>query len=199
MAEVGSRGARRDSQVLQKATTGYQAAIDLWTYQGEQWWARFNIMLLANSIVVAAATVVLTSPQSERALALSLPALSLLLPAAGLVLGVLWLALINREIVYADYYLWSARELEASYLQDTVKIVSRGGDLADGNCIEIVADGRRKTLKMAGLAHFRARAVARGVVWLFIALHAAMFLVALSPLLGAMRPSAAGFRYQHAP
>jgi len=38
------------------ARVGYESAINLWVYQGEQIWARFNVMLVANSIMIFAIT-----------------------------------------------------------------------------------------------------------------------------------------------
>jgi len=184
MAEMGSSGADSDSDRVQKALAGYQAAINLWTYQGEQWWGRFNVMLFANSIVLAAVTLVLTSRGKDTAWMPLLPGLSVALSAGGLALCLLWLMLIKREIVYADYYLWSARELEHKHLRDIVITVSRGGDLADGNCVDIATgDGKHMTLSMAGLAHFRARSVAVAVVYLFLGLYAIILLLALGALL----------------
>ncbi len=183
MAEVRSSDVDSGSDGLHMALIGYQAAIDLWTYQGEQWWARFNIMLLANSIVVAAVTLVLTSPGKDLPWVVLTRVLSLALPVGGLVLGLLWLMLIKREIVYADYYLWSARELEHKHLRDAVVTVSRGGDLAGGDCVDIAVDGNHVKLSMAGLARFRARSVAFAVVYLFLALYAVILLLALCGVL----------------
>lgn len=161
MAERGSASEESAKDRLQKALVGYETAVHLWTYQGEQWWARFNIMLLANSMVVAAVTVVLTSSPSDTVWTLLLRVLSVALPLGGVALALFWLALISRENVYADYYVWSARELEEQHLHDTVKTVWRGRELAEGKTVQIVTDGSPRPLRMAGLARCRGRNVAR--------------------------------------
>ena len=43
-----------NQSLTENARAGYQAAIDLWTFSSAQGWERFNIMLTANSILIAA-------------------------------------------------------------------------------------------------------------------------------------------------
>jgi len=40
-------------QATENAKVGYQVAIELWIYEGELVWSKFNVMLVANSIVLA--------------------------------------------------------------------------------------------------------------------------------------------------
>ena len=47
-------GERDDKNTLENARVGYTKAVDLWIYMGGEVWSRFNVMLVANSIVLAA-------------------------------------------------------------------------------------------------------------------------------------------------
>ena len=134
----------RDADVVRRenARVGYQAAVDLWTYEGEQSWARFNVMMVANSIVIAVIGVALTS-QSP------LPVLTVVLPIVGLVLCAVWFLIMKRSFDYQTYYVLSARELEEHYLADPVKTVSRGGSFADGKPVSVEINGNLRTLRMS--------------------------------------------------
>ncbi len=168
-----------DDVTRQKALAGYQAAITLWTYQGEQWWARFNVMLTANSIVITAATVaIVNAPQAAKSTPL-FSILAIALPIAGLLLCASWLVLIKREIAYADYYVRSARELEKKYLSDSVKTASRGALFAEGNKVAFENGGQPLELRMGGLARIRTRWVSKFVVLIFGALYIITLLAAL--------------------
>ncbi|TET50281.1 MAG: hypothetical protein E3J64_08445, partial [Anaerolineales bacterium] len=50
-----------DDRVVQSARFGYRAALDVWLYELQIAWARFDSMLIANSIVVAAIATLIAS------------------------------------------------------------------------------------------------------------------------------------------
>ncbi len=108
----------RDDAV-ENARTGYQAAVSLWTYEGAAIWARYNAMLVANSIVMAVIGLALTSDDSE-------PELAVVMSFAGMILCGAWAALNWRGFDYHQRWIDNARKLE-SHLRFPVETVSQGG------------------------------------------------------------------------
>lgn len=154
----------------ENALIGYQMAIHLLTYQGEQWWARFNILLVANSIVIASIGLTITSQRQSTAF-------TLLLPIVGLFLCAVWFILLRRDVAYSDYYIMSARELEEKYLSDSVKTISRGGLFGEGNPVTIEISGERKELRMSRLARIvRGKTAASWVIIIMTILYIAALL-----------------------
>ena len=109
-------------QAEQSALVGYQTAITLWTYEGSQNWARFNVMLVANSIVMAVLGLTLTSGQS-------LLVATLILSVVGMVVCAAWFLMTKRGFDTQKYYTRAAREIEETYLAGTITTVSRGAAL----------------------------------------------------------------------
>lgn len=101
------------------ARIGYQVAVDLLIAEGEGIWSRFNVMLLANSIILAIIGLALTSESTS-------PVFDIYLPFIGITLCIWWFFLINRSYSYRDYFIHTARELEQQYLASSVKILSCG-------------------------------------------------------------------------
>jgi len=178
MAQNGWCGENCDSERVGKALVGYQAAIDLWTYQGEQWWARFNVMLFANSIVIAAAMLATPSTRAHEGWRLFVDGFSILLPVAGLVLCVVWWLLTEHEIAYAMYYVASARELERC-LSPCVKTVSRGRCFAQGKNVWTRSEAGQPRMRV--FARVPAQHMGRAVIALFCLLY--LFLLVAQPLL----------------
>jgi len=129
------------SDGLEATLVGYQMAISLWIHHSEQVWARFNIMFVGHSIVIAAIGLIATSQRPS-------PLLAILLSFLGFFLCVLWFVLIRRGNEYAEYYTLTARELEERYLPAHVKTVSRGGLFADGKSVNLEIQGT-KPLRMS--------------------------------------------------
>lgn len=149
------------------ASIGYQMAISLWAYQGQQVGARFNIMLVANSIVIAAIALALTSRSS-------MSVFTKILPIAGVFLCIFWFLLMKRETKYADYYIKSACELEENYLAPVVT-VSRGALLAKGREVTLKCGCKDEPFQMDCWARLlRAKTIFYLVIVLFILLYAAI-------------------------
>jgi len=163
-SSVDIEAARRERALL-----GYEMAITLWIFQAEQGWARFNIMLFVNSIILGVIGLIITGSNSQ-ALWL-LPFLAIV----GLFLCVIWFLFMKRETEYAYYYIRSARELEEKYLSDPVKTVSRGRLFAEGNEITIeTSDEPTSQLRMSWLARrLRARSAATVVITVLAILYIA--------------------------
>ena len=128
--KVGADGV--DADALENARLGYQVAVNLWTYQGNLNWNRFNAMLTANGVIVSVIGLVLSSESR-------LTAFVVVLPAVGLVLCALWAVFAARGFAYHKYWSSRARELEESYLAPAVRTVSRAGSPRKGG--EVVFKG----------------------------------------------------------
>jgi hypothetical protein len=107
----------QDSAVFENARVGYQVAVNLWTFQSNLNWGRFNAMLTANSIITAVIGIVLINQSS-------LFILKILLPIVGLVFCILWIFLMARGRDYHRYWISQACELEEKYLSNAVSTVS---------------------------------------------------------------------------
>lgn len=152
----------RDAPGSENAQAAYQAAIDLWTYQGAQVWGTFNVMLVANSIIIAAIALFITSDHKPSPLILILFALP------GFLLCILWFLLTQRANEYQTYYTLSARELEERYLSKSVKTVSRGGRFGEGDPVELQIAGGSIKQQMNGWARLLSAAkIANCVIVLF--------------------------------
>ncbi len=159
-----------DAVRRENALIGYQMAISLWTYQGEGGWTTFNVMLVANSIVIAVIGFAITS---ERPLLV----FTLVLPIVGLLLCGIWFVLMRRQTEYSDYYILCAREIEQKYLSDPVKTVSRGGLFGEGGTVTIEIDGESIQLRMSRWARIlRAKTAANLVIVIFAFLYIATIL-----------------------
>ena len=113
-----------DPVVIENARIGYRVAVNLWTYQGSLNWNRFNVMLAANSIIVAVLGVV--SNQSTSLV------IRFLLPVIGLFLCVVWVFLTSRGFDYHRYWSAQALALEREYLSDPVRSVSQAQPTEEG-------------------------------------------------------------------
>ena len=79
---------------IEIALMGYQTAIDLWISQGDQSWARFNVMLVVNTIILA---VIGLNPAQNSPLPFAL-----LLPIAGLLICIIWFIKILGSIYWKE-------------------------------------------------------------------------------------------------
>jgi hypothetical protein len=146
----------------------YKATVDLLIASGAQNWARFNAMLVANSILLAIVGQIVIQRKQPALLpwywAGLLPAL---LPVAGLVLCVAWFAAVSRGAQYQEFYMGVAHEIEEASLSPRLRVLLRGRRYAD-NC-------------MQGVGKLSARHAMEVVIWVFVALHLGLLvLVVLS-------------------
>ncbi len=154
----------------ENAKVGYQAAVDLWTYEGEQNWARFNVMLVANSVIIAAVTLVLTSENPLRLL-------STVLAIVGLILCFAWFLVTKRGFDYQDYYILSARELEELFLYEPVQTAARGKLFAQGAEVPFELKGGPSRLRMSWPSRIAsAGTVSQFVILLFVIVYIVVIL-----------------------
>jgi hypothetical protein len=107
-------------------------------------WSKFNALLVANSIVLAALALNLTSEHPARYLTVPFA-------GAGVVLCIVWTQTTKRGFENYVYWIMSSRELEELYLSDPVKTVSRGGDFAEGRAVTLQISSRKKKMEMSRL------------------------------------------------
>jgi hypothetical protein len=105
-------------------------------------WSRYNAMLVANSVILAA--IGLTGDATERSFALDVG-----LPLVGILLCLLWVSLVARGFDYFAYWILSARELEERYMAAEVVTVSRGGPFSSGKPVSFVIDGKPYIYRMS--------------------------------------------------
>jgi hypothetical protein len=149
--------------------TGYEAAVQLWTYEGEQNWARFNVMLLANSVLIGALAILLTSPSSSSPL-------SHIFAVAGIIVCIAWFLITKRGFDYQTYYVLSARELEEQYFNGLVKTASRGASFSQGCSVEFELDEPSLTHRMSWFSRL---ASAQSLSKLVIILFAVVYIFAI--------------------
>lgn len=127
---------------FESAKLGYEMYIQLWIYEGNSVWAKFNAMLVANGIVFAAFT------QIESKLTL------VLLGILGVLLCIGWYTITIRGFKAIDYWIFSARELEEQYLSSSLTGVKRGSDFFGGKQVVFNFGKRPKKLKMPGYSNW---------------------------------------------
>jgi hypothetical protein len=127
-------GELKEQAEKENARVGYQVAMNLWTFQGQINWNRFNVMLVANSVIVAVIGSMLSGGNP-------LPSLIISLAVLGFVLCIVWVLLTARGFGYLSYWFLCAVELEKQ-LGGDVKIFSRFPSLRAGR--EVAFNGDRK-------------------------------------------------------
>lgn len=128
-------------QQAETAYVGYQVAVSLWSHAGNEVWTRYNMMLVANSIIIAVIGVALSA---QRNLSLLTASMS----ATGIVLCIAWYLITKRGFAYQVYYLFSAREIEEKYLNNTIQTMSRGGPFGHGKPVELLIDSKPMKFQM---------------------------------------------------
>jgi hypothetical protein len=127
---------------VEDARIGYQVAVDLARSNIEYVWSIFNALIVANSIVIAAISLLM---MSELQLAIARYSL----PIVGLTLCTIWWFIVKHARERAVYYTLSARELEERYLSPNVKTLSRGGDFANKEAITLEISGEQINLRLS--------------------------------------------------
>jgi hypothetical protein len=144
-----------DKRRQDDARTAYQVAASLYMQENAVTWARFSIMVVASSIIVAA-TGTAARPGNQLYL------LAIFLPIAGLILCVIWCMMTKRGFDYHDHWREYARDLEKNFCSETIQTLQK-------------ADQKFRP-SAPGL---RARYYAYGVIFLFGVLYSLAILILL--------------------
>jgi hypothetical protein len=130
---------------LENARVGYQAALSIWIAGRRMIWSRFNMMVVANGLILGA--IILTIGNNY---ALSAPFIRILC-LVGLAVSFAWLVSHRRACEHNSYLLFSARELE-SHLADPVATIARAMTFSQGDEVTLTIDGEKKKLRLSWLA-----------------------------------------------
>jgi len=155
----------------ENARVGYEAAIQMWYYYGEVLWQKYNALLVANSIVIAAIGFVSIGQDTFSAL-------SLILPVLGLILCATWFLIAVRGVAYHMYFMHSAREIEEEYLANEVKSLARGKLYGDGKWIKLRLGGEPKCCHQ--MSRWARLAKTRTLSYIVILMFALIYLVFLA-------------------
>lgn len=155
-----------NTQDLETVRVGYQAAIALWTYEGNLVWSKFSAMLITHTIVFAVAAQAVLQDK------LVFPQ-KLVIVIVGFALCILWFLIMIRGFDQHDYWLLSARELEELYLSPLVQTVSRGRKVTRGQPVRLNIGGKITEYKWDGIYR---RDRTRTVVYVLIAVFAGLYL-----------------------
>jgi len=163
---------------LENARVGYQTTLTIWIAQTRMIWSRFNVMIVANSIILGAISLTIgdnhpLSASFTRPLCL-----------VGFVVSLAWLHAYRRASQHNSYLLSSARELE-SYLADPVVTISRGAMFSEGNEVTLTIAGEKKKLRLSWLARTKlaeTESFSYFVIAMFMVLYVALLFMVLSTL-----------------
>jgi len=113
------------------AKLGYESAIQLWIYEGDVIWSKYNAMLVANSIVMGILGFAISSNSG------TFPKYYIIgLVVVGIVLCLAWYQLMKRGYDTVVYWIFSALEIEANHLSPTLEILQRGRKFSSGEKVE---------------------------------------------------------------
>ena len=143
----------------------YDAAIQLIIAQADDWWSRFQAMLLANSLILAAIPFLM-----ERGYLFAVGA-----SLGGLVLCFVWRRLLDLGVLNLQYWHGAGRELETQI--GTFNILRRHRLLVGGDPVEV--DG--VTMKIPGRSRAPAATWGGRIIWLFVTGYGGALLLALWP------------------
>ncbi|MGA2240095.1 MAG: hypothetical protein ABSG74_12885 [Candidatus Bathyarchaeia archaeon] len=130
---------------LENARVGYQAAVTIWIAKTRMIWSRFNMMVVANSLLLGA--IILTIGNNHPLSVRFTRALCLV----GLAVSFVWLVAHRRASQHSGYLLSSARELE-NLLADPVVTISRAAMFSQGSEVTLTIDGEKRRLRLSWLA-----------------------------------------------
>jgi hypothetical protein len=152
---------------IEDVRVGYQTAVTLWTYEGTLIWSKYNAMLVANSVVLAATGFSLGSTRFG--------AFAVTLPLACLVFCLFWWHLTKRGFDNYIYWVLSARELEEKYIPG-IQTISRGGAFADGAEVTLEIGGKSVSRRMSPASRsLRAATSSYGVIYCFAVVYVILF------------------------
>jgi hypothetical protein len=104
---------------LETRRVGYQVAANLWGINNDGHWARFNAMLIANSLIISLMGLIITNKQSQKV------TYELLIFASviGLAFTVLWYLLMRKDFHDIRQYIYWTRCLEECCGSECVQTV----------------------------------------------------------------------------
>jgi len=101
----------------------YKSAIELWKYEGNLFWMKFNNFVLINTILVLAIGAGMGGTKYSCAL-------NILLSVIGIIFCEYWFPILERSMTYHNFWIRRAREIERKFkVEYENKIVNIGKEL----------------------------------------------------------------------
>ena len=179
MRYINTRNMPENQDKMENARVGYQVATTMMITESEIFWSKFNTLLLANSIVVGAIVLSMTTEQPIIVLKI----LSIVLSSLGIVLCILLFSILKRSEGYFKNWTYSARQIEEEYLKDTFDILRRGADLSDGKTVYFRLGDERKPHQISCWGRFRIGKSSSWIIVCFISIYIILFLIGIYNLL----------------
>lgn len=143
---MNNRIENRKKERLENIRTGYEVANNLWIMSDQNYWAIFNALLVANTILLGSIGWFFSNNECNKDPFLSCLSF-LIIPIVGFLVCILWFFISHRRSVYCRHYMHSARKLE-EYLPP-LRTMTDGGKFSRGQKVSFVfQNGERKTEKM---------------------------------------------------
>ena len=165
--------AHLNEQEMQNIRVGYQVAAGLIFDEGATHWAKFNAMLLANSIIFASLALLLNADEIIYRLVIALG-------FVGAIFSAIWFAIMVRGLDYYQYWMFNAREMEANFLKP-ITTLQRGGDFADGGEVFFDFGDSKKCHKISWWGGLRVKEGSIIMILLFMILYLLMLVSLLTP------------------
>jgi hypothetical protein len=129
----------RAQSEVEDIRAGYQAAVQMVSYEGQKRWTSTTVFVQLSITLVAASLAPAFIPGLAQQAS---SVLGLLFSVLGLIASVIWLCLLLRYEKITLYWLLSARELEA-LMASAVKSFQRGKDFAAGDSVSVAGENAR--------------------------------------------------------
>ncbi len=158
-----------DATTLEIAKLGYETAIQLLAAEKEDLMSKYNAMLVANSLILAAIGF------SYQAANFYTP-FKYFLPIVGTVICVAWYMSGKRTAEKVSFLIYCAREIEGKFFHDVFKHLYNGHLFGKAKAIEFFLEGKQRSRRMK----FWGRLVkSRVLLNLIILIFAIMYIVVL--------------------
>ncbi len=152
-----------------RADIAYQVAIQMLIYEGNLVWNRFNVFVVANSIIIFTIGVLATSEVRFKHF-------TLLLIPVGIFFCLLWSILTNRGFLQFTHHHWSAIDLEERYSSQLGSVMSKTKDFGEGKKINYKINGIDCSKQLKWIEQkLSVRLVAKLTIRVFIAIYIILF------------------------
>jgi hypothetical protein len=148
---------------------GYQTVLNLYIYEGNLTWNRYNVMLVANSIMIAGIFLLLSNISSFKLL-------SIFLSIAGFILCVFWYKLTSQGFWNCKHYYWSAIDIENRYLKHPSNIFSNTAKRPKENLKYLILDKEEELKKEIFQNKLSVKVCALGSISIFFTIYIAIFI-----------------------
>ncbi len=118
MSEIPENKDKARTEIEKHAHIAYRVAVDQLINEGNLFWSRFNVLIVANSVIVAAIGFTFKANQPLILLAVTLPIM-------GLVLCFLWFLMTKSGFNVCYNYSLQCREFEENHLAESARPITK--------------------------------------------------------------------------